>query len=302
MRLRRSSANRTRRRVLPASQPPRPSIGPPGDQPRRPADKPDIPQQPGTGLAHLWLQRLGVLVLSAAILVSVANALSLSADVKVVPLNVTSDRLLMRPTTVYKAAADQQLSGSIWSRNKITVNTNGLSQALLAQFPELNSVSVTVPLLAHRPVVYIATAEPVLILVTGNGSFVVDATGKALVGGTSPASLNEPNLPLLNDQSGLHIQTTHQALPAANVGFIRVVLAQLAAKQLAVSDMTLPPAASEVDVHLKDQPYFVKFNLENDQPREQVGTFLATVTQLHRQNITPSQYVDVRVPGRAYYK
>ena len=297
MRLRRLSSKRSRRRLLPAPTPARDQSTPSAalaDQPRRPSA--------GPGFVHLWLQRIGVIILSVAVLVSVVNVLSLSTDTKVVPLTAAGSRSFLRPTAVYAAAANRQLSSSIWSRNKITVNTSRLSHELLNQFPELSSVSVTVPLLAHRPVVYVATAQPALILATGSGSFVVDTTGKALIAGANPASLNQPNLPLLNDQSGLHIQANHQALPATNVGFIQVVIAQLAAKQFAVSGMTLPPAASELDVHLNGQPYFIKFNLESDQPREQAGTFLATIAQLRRQNITPGQYVDVRVPGRAYYK
>lgn len=297
MRLR--SSKQTRRRRLSQIEAPKPGFA---DKPRKTPEAPPPARQ--TASPHLigsWWQRLGLIILSAAILVSAVNALSLSTDAKVVPLD-GSAKQLMRPMVVYQAAANRQLGKSVWSRNKITVNTSSLSQALLKQFPELSSASVTIPLLAHRPVVYIATSQPVLILVTDNGSFVVGSTGRALIGGSSPASLNQPNLPQLTDQSGLHIQTGQQALPAANVGFIRVVLAQLAVKQVAVSGMVLPAAASELDIHLKGEPYFVKFNLENDQPREQVGTYLATTAQLKHQNIKPSQYIDVRVPGRAYYK
>jgi hypothetical protein len=64
----------------------------------------------------------------------------------------------------------------------------------------------------------------------------------------------------------------------------------------------LPPAASELDVQLNGRPYFVKFNLQSNNPRGEAGTFLATIAQLSRQNIVPGHYVDVRVDGRAYYQ
>jgi hypothetical protein len=226
----------------------------------------------------------------------------LSTDAKVVPLSVDSGQTLLRPQTAYETAASRQLSSSIWNRNKITVDTSNLSRQLLNQFPELSSVSVTIPLLAHRPLVYVEAAQPALILKTDNSSFIISNSGKALISAINPASLNQPRLPLLTDQSGLSIQTNHQALPATDISFIQTVIAQLAAKQFTVSDMTLPPAASELDVRLVGQPYLVKFSLESSDPREQAGTFLATITQLHHQNITPGQYIDVRVSGRAYYK
>jgi len=254
------------------------------------------------GFGRFWLQRAGLIILLLAILASVVNVLSLSADVKVMPLATDANQTLLREKTVYEAAASRQLGSSIWNHNKITIDTSSLSRQLLSQFPELSSVSVTIPLLAHRPLVYVEAAQPALILATDNGAFIIDTTGKALISSTSPAGLNQPNLPLLTDQSGLHIQTNRQALPTDDISFVQTVIAELAAKQFTVSGMTLPAAASELDVHLASQPYLVKFNLENNDPKGQAGTFLATITQLRRQNITPSQYVDVRVDGRAYYK
>jgi len=263
-------------------------------EPTRPSD--DKP------FGHFWLQRFGLIILLLAVMASAVNILSLSTDAKILPLATDSSRSLLRATAVYENAATQQLSRSIWNRNKITVNTSQLNRQLLSQFPELGSVSVTVPLLAHRPLVYIEPADPALILVTDNGAFVIDATGRALLKGANPAALSQPRLPVITDQSGLSLQLNRQALSADSVSFIQTVVAQLAAKQFTVSGMTLPAAASELDIHLAGQPYFVKFNLQSNNAKGEAGTFLATITQLHRQNITPSQYVDVRVDGRAYYK
>ncbi len=253
---------------------------------------------------RFWLQRLGLIILLLAVMFSVVNVLSLSANPKVLPLATGSSRSLLRPITDYEAAAARNLGSSIWNRNKITIDTAKLNRQLLNQFPELESVSVTIPLLAHRPLVYVQPAQPALILMTANnkGSFIIDTTGKALLRAATPAALRQAGLPLVNDQSGLDIKLNRQALPAASVSFIQTVVAQLAAKQVAISSMTLPAAASELDVQIAGQPYFVKFNLQSNNPRREAGTFLAVINQLHRQNITPGQYVDVRVDGRAYYK
>jgi hypothetical protein len=257
----------------------------------------------GRDLGRFWLQRFGLIILLLAIVASLANIFTLSSSVKVVMLTTPSDRLLLRSARTYQAAASQQLADSIWNRNKITIDASKLSRQMLSQFPELSSVSVTVPLLAHRPLVYVEPAQPALILAAGNGAFIIDTTGKALIGGSSAAALGQANkLPVVTDQSGLDVHTNHQVLSAANVSFIQTVIAELAAKQVTVSGMTLPPAASELDVQLAGQAYFVKFNLQSNDPRGQAGTFLATIAQLHSQNITPAKYVDVRVDGRAYYQ
>jgi hypothetical protein len=254
-------------------------------------------------IGYSWLQRAGLFILLLAIVASVINVLSLSTEPKVVVLSTASQRSILEPTARYEAAAGHQLSSSIWNRNKITVNTSQLSHQLLAQFSELSSVSVTLPLLAHRPLVYIQPAQPVLILVTPqNEAFMIDDNGKVLLRAANPSDFNQPSLPVITDQSGLSPNLNKQVLPASSVRFVQTVVAQLAAKQLAVAGMTLPPATNELDVHLVGRAYFVKFNLQSTNPRGEAGTFLATIAQLTKQSITPTQYVDVRVDGRAYYQ
>lgn len=246
-------------------------------------------------------QRIGLLILSVVILFSVVNILSLSSQAKILPLVSGQNKTFLRDESVYQSAADKLLASSIWNRNKITINSDKLAQELTAQFTELDSVSITIPLLAHRPVVYIEPAHPALILQGLDGAFVVSSSGKALLHAAAPEALNQPSLPKLNDQSGLHVELNHQALPANDVDFILTVVAQLNAKQFTVASMTLPPASRELDVQIAGQPYLIKFNLM-EQARGQAGTFLATIAQLQSQNIMPAKYVDVRVPGRAYYQ
>ncbi len=252
---------------------------------------------------RFWLQRFGLIVLLVAAVASVINVLSLSSDAKVVSLAGVANNSLLSPTQVYEAAASQQLRSSIWNRNKITVDTGQLRRQLLSQFSELDGVSVTLPLLAHRPVVYIQPAQPALILATQHdAAFVIDTSGKTLLEAVNPSAFNQPNLLVIQDQSGLSLALNKQALSADNVRFIQTIAAQLAAKQITATGMTLPAAASELDVQLAGRPYFAKFNLQSDNPKGEAGTLLATLAQLGQQNITPSHYVDVRVDGRAYYQ
>jgi hypothetical protein len=250
---------------------------------------------------NFWLQRFGLLILLVAITISLINGLSLSKQPKIMPLNAADNRFL-RPSGVYEAAASRLLAGSVWNRNKLTVDTAKLNQQLLDRFPELASVHVTIPFLAHRPLIYLEVSRPALKLVTDNGSFIVSNTGKALIRDDTDDSYGSLNLPLLNDQSSLKIKPNQPALPTAQVGFIQTVTAQLNAKQFTIASMTLPPAASELDVQPEGQPYFIKFNLHGDNPRGQAGTFLATIAELKKRNVVPSRYVDVRVDGRAYYQ
>lgn len=251
---------------------------------------------------NFWLQRAGLIVLTIALIFSIANILSLSSQAKILPMISGQDKTFLRDETEYETAASKILAGSVWNKNKITVDSAKLGRDLQKQFPELSNVSVTIPMLSHRPLVYIQPAEPALIIMARNGSFLVSDSGKALVQADSPEALNQPDLPKLSDQSGLRVELGKQALPTDDVVFIRMVAAQLAAKQLKIESMTLPPAARELGVKVAGQAYTVKFNLMAGKARQQAGAYIATMEDLKTKNITPSQYIDVRVVGRAYYK
>lgn len=247
-------------------------------------------------------RRFGLIILLGALIISSFNVLSLSDKTRVMSLTDSGSSTFLHDKSVYETAANKLLADSVWNRNKITVNTASISQGMLKQFPELSSVSVTLPLLSKRPIVYVQTAQPALVLAASNGSFIIDSDGKALLPANKLPAGNKLVLPLVTDQSGLTVALNRQALTAGDVIFIQIIIAQLAARHFTVSSMELPVGTSELAARLTGQPYIVKFNLESGDARQQAGTFLATQAKLQSQNITPAQYVDVRVDGRAYYK
>jgi hypothetical protein len=253
-------------------------------------------------LGRFLLKRFGLVVLLIALFLSMVNVLSLSNNARVMSLNDDNANSFLHDQAVYESAASKLLAGSVWNRNKITVNTSAVNQEMLKQFPELSSVSVTLPLLSKRPIVYVQTAQPALILSASNGPFIIDTTGKALLPAGKLPSGSKLKLPVVTDQSGLNVSLNKQALTSGNVSFIQTVIAQLAGRGITVESMVLPVGTSELDVKPAGKPYTVKFNLESGTARQQAGTFLATQSKLQSQNITPAQYIDVRVDGRAYYK
>lgn len=250
-----------------------------------------------------WVQRFGLVVLLIAVVASLINVLGLSSDPKVEAINSSSQAVLTpEETAAYQKLAGNLFAGSIWNHNKITVNTTAISNDLLAKFPELDTIDITIPIAARRPIVYVGISPAALIMLEPNGAYVLSASGRAVEKATSAKALNMPGLPIISDQSSLKIVLDHQVLTPEDIHFVQTVVGQLNAKGFGVASMTLPAQAEELDVYIAGQSYFVKFNLENSDPRQQAGTFLATIAQLKSQNITPSKYVDVRVDGRAYYQ
>jgi hypothetical protein len=253
--------------------------------------------------AQFWLQRFGIIILLLVVIIAAFKVISLSSNPRILLFDSNS-ALIITPSErrEYQAAADKILSKSALNRNKITVNTNDLSKQMMSEFPGLESVDVSIPLMANRPVVYLEPAQPALVLSESNGSYEITSNGRAVLKSSDPKTLNLGSLPVLKDQSGLQVQLNHQVLPTNYIGFIQTVIGQLTAKGITVSSMTLPSSAEELDVYPAGQSYYIKFNLVNNDPRQQVGTYLATLASLKSQKITPSKYVDVRVDGRAYYQ
>lgn len=246
-------------------------------------------------------RRIGVLLLTIAIIASLINMLSVSPNAKIEPITSSqSNSTFLRNSSDYQSAANKVLASSIWNRNKITINTSQINRRIMEQFPELSSVNVALPLLAHRPLVYIQPARASMVVAAENGAYVIDQNGRALMLSANLSTASK--LPQIVDQSGLSISNGRQVLPSNDVTFIETVIAELNAKHIQVSSMVLPASTRELDVYIDRQPYFVKFNLANDDARQQAGTYLATVAELRRQHTLPKHYIDVRVDGRAYYK
>jgi hypothetical protein len=247
-----------------------------------------------------WAKKLPTLAGLLAFVVLAGFCLQLSSNAKVETVGTSSGQLFLRDRNVYVQAARQAFTP--WSNsNKLTVNADKISADLKKQFPELQAVSVSLPIFGTQPTVYIQPAIPKLILVAKDGMYVLDVNGRALIAGNQVAKLTELGVPVVNDQSGIGIQAGTIALPKDTVNFISEVVGQLKTKGLTVTSMTLPAGTNELHAKIDKVGYTVKFNLHGD-AREEAGTYLAVKQKLDGEKKTPSEYVDVRVENKAYYK
>lgn len=231
--------------------------------------------------------------------------LQLSTTPKVVSLATSSDVPFLQDSSVYQQTARLMFAESAANRNKLTVNANDIAVRLQKRFPELQEVSVSLPIIGATPTIFVRPAEPAMVLASGNGTFIVDENGRALAEATAGTNLRRLQVPSVTDQSGLGVKLGKQVLPRSAAAFIGTIATQLKAQKMTVQSMTLPAAAGELDVYISGKPFFIKFNLEQgteDVALRQVGTLIAVLKKLEREGVRPSQYVDVRLEGRAYYK
>lgn len=257
-------------------------------------------EMPGTGKGRQIprsLSQVPFWILLAVITLCLLKVLYLSTNPKIVVLgNTAVSATYLRSQSTYTQAAHTQLASSITNRSKLTVNLNGTVVALEHEFPELADVSMTVPLISSRPIIYIQVAQPSLALQTTHGNYALSTSGLVLARlRTMPSGV-----PVAVDQSGAALQPGKQYLPSSTVAFIHTVAYQFAAAKLTISTFVLPAATPyELDVRLENQTYVIKCNLQGD-PLVQSGAAIATIQ--HLGGSPPAQYLDVRVPDRVYYK
>lgn len=252
--------------------------------------------------ATYWLRRFGAFMVVIAIIIGVVSVLGLSTDPKIIAVDDTANRSgYLHSFETYQQAAQKLFGGSILNRNKITLDAGGIAAAMKQEFPELAAVSVSFPLVGHRPLVYVESTKPVLVLATNGKSYVIDEKGRAIseLHGASAESLHLVNV---QDKSGAAATVGQLALSSNTVAFVQELLFQMQQKHIEISTFVLPAASSELDMHLAGQVYYVKFNLVSQTADQQIGTFLAVRHQLLGKGSGPKQYIDVRVDGRAYYK
>jgi len=245
-------------------------------------------------------KRLQYVFIVVVVIVLTSLTLQLSSKVTVIPVGSASSQLFLQDSKVYAEAAQKQFSSPL-DRNKVTVDATKISTNLQKQFPELKVVSVTLPVFGNRPKLYVQPATPTLILVTKNGTFILDSSGRALMNINQVPKAHELKIPAITDQSGLSIQTGQVALPQTTVAFITELVGQVQAKGISIASLTLPQGTNELYLKANGTGYQVKFNLHGD-AREEAGAYLAVKQYLEGQKKTPGQYIDVRVENKAYYK
>lgn len=206
---------------------------------------------------------------------------------------------MYRPDSEYAKVVNSSIN-RLRDSTKFTFDSNRINANIKSTFPEVESSTVELPFIGRQPVVRVNISAPTLQVINSRGeSYIISATGKVV--GPAKELSQIKNLLVLKDQSGLPISVGQQILGENQVDFIKVISGQSSKASVRISFMALTSTPQEVDMYLNGKDYFVKFLMSGD-PLGQVGTMLATLKYLKSHHITPTQYIDVRVSGKVFYK
>ncbi len=198
----------------------------------------------------------------------------------------------------YNSAAKADLK-ALRNKSKLTLDKRGIADSLKRKFPEIDNVVIDLSLFSQKPTIKLSIAAPTFNLSSGGSLYVVGANG--VVVATSASLPGAAKLPSLIDQSGFAAAPGKQVLGSQAISFINSLLAQAKQASVKVQSLTLPASPSELDLRAEGASYLVKFDLSGD-VLIQAGQYLAAKHKFDSEGSPPSQYLDVRVAGKIYYK
>ncbi len=232
------------------------------------------------------------IILIGVIILALVYSLIIKPDSKV---NASDN---YRATQEYKAETDKVLS-QLKNRSKITLDQKEISSSLMAKYPEIDSASVELPVFSQEPKIHLNISAPAFSLTSNGGVYIVNHQGRVV--GKLTEFPNIRDLVKVNDQSGFNVQIGKHAISASGADFISQLIEQAHRAKVPIKDITLPPKAQELDLTTSDRNYYAKFILNAD-ASQQIGQYFAARHQFDQTNSQPTEYLDVRIPGRIFYK
>lgn len=233
-----------------------------------------------------WRGAAAALIVAAGLL-----ATSYATAVRSVEVSGTKTLAASKVEESAKEALGKQWLGSIVP----TVNTGAIERELLAAEPGVKEVSVS-RRLPNRITVTVVERSPSLNWKSGGQRFVIDADGTVI--GATPPSYDA--LPTVVDNTNLPVKAGDRVVPATFIIFTSDVTKQLADMKLKPVGFSVPQTTTELYVKT-DKNYTIKF--DTTRPAADSGKDLAAVLkQLGALKKTPAEYIDLRVPNKAYYR
>lgn len=195
-----------------------------------------------------------------------------------------------------QAAALSELGTHWWGHNLTTIDTRALRRELLGSQTQLSDVAITRQWPGELKL-SVTERQPNLIWQTGGQTYLLDNQGVIIL----PLKNSNLKLVTVEDTTNLPAKAGDRVVPASFVSFC-LALINLMPKQtgLSITKLQVPETTSEVYA-VTNAGYSVKFDTSRSVSGE-VGDLVRVLAQLKSQNQKPSQYIDLRIENRAYYK
>ncbi len=202
-------------------------------------------------------------------------------------------------TTVSRQAitdqVDRYLAERPVQRNILFVQTKGLAQDIKQSQPTMKSVTIRRdPLL--RLQVIVAESQPALIWKTADQLWLLSEDGRVL----REASSGEGGLGTIVDTAQLKVQAGDQVADRQFVNFSRDAFSLARQKGIGLESGSIGATTRELNLTVKGG-VVIKTDTSRS-ANEQLQAYQEAMQTAQQQKKLPTEYVDVRVTGRVFYK
>ncbi|HSX14404.1 MAG TPA: FtsQ-type POTRA domain-containing protein [Candidatus Saccharimonadales bacterium] len=192
-------------------------------------------------------------------------------------------------------AVSDQLHKHWWWHNLTLLDTRRLQKAILASQPQLSDVAIS----RRWPSgvnLKVTERQPNLAWQSGGQTYLL--SGEGIV--AAQAGGGDLSLPVVEDTTNLPVKLGAQVVPARFIAFTLELINLLPKQGLQVTNLKVPATTTEVYAGT-NQGYYVKFDTTRSAQAE-VGDLAKVLNLLKSQNKKPSEYIDLRIEDKAYYK
>jgi hypothetical protein len=249
-----------------------------------------------------FLKQIPAIISLLAILATLFYITTLNSNPQIVIADNNSSVKFLHSSYQYQQTIKSILNKSIFNKSKFTINSNAIAKQFESDYPEFSSATVIIPISGHRLELVLKVSAPILNLQNSTGYYLLNSEGTAIIKFNTIKDMNSTKLVTLIDQSNSKVYLGKSFISSDSINFIQNIIYQYSKKGLMIQNMTLPNLPFEVDVQSRGESFTVKYNLLNSSSY-QIGTYFSTEKYLKTNNLPmPSQYIDLRVPGKAFYK
>jgi cell division septal protein FtsQ len=184
--------------------------------------------------------------------------------------------------------------GSIGQGNLLTINPSSLQSNLQQEDPSVRSVEIRRQWL-HGIVVTVGINNPGLGWSSNNEGYLLDMNGTVI--GPLPSG---NTLTVVTDDSNLPVSVGQQVVPPDFVSFVQQLVPQLSAMGIGVQGLDVVQTTYDLTVKT-NKGYKLVFDTTREASAE-VADLKSVEAVLVSQKKTPTQYIDLRIAGKAYYQ
>lgn len=205
--------------------------------------------------------------------------------------------------SIYSESVEQYIQKNVPGAQSWLVDSAELERTLQNRHPEVQSVVIDSNVFSGALNVRLQFRKPAFVLSTGENSLFIDVKGVIFTVNQYPG-ITISALPAVEDQGSGIAQTGEKIVTttvAASIAKLYASLPGLYDGGAVVSKVLLPRSSREVHVKMSTVPYLIKFTVERDID-SQLGELRSLNGYLRSSNLSPLEYIDVRIEGKAFYK